>query len=91
MKSGTFEKGPTDFPLARRARDERMAFSRNGVGSRSEYEMVLLRARFFKDAFTIAEREKPSSAATFCASFFTFGSIFMFKTDVFIYTKVYTK
>ena len=89
IRSAVFEK-VTGFFLVRSAREERIARARSGVGSRSEYEIVLLRAKFLRDALMIAERVKPSSSATFCASSFTFGSILIFNTAVFIYAKVYT-
>lgn len=91
IRSFTLENGPIDLPFALSLRADNMAFFNMGVGSSKEYETVLERAKFFREAFTIAERENPNSSATFCASFLTFGSILILKADVFIYPKVYTK
>src|SRR3989344_4056602 len=82
--------GPTDFPCARSQRADSIDFLSLADGSKTENETVLLRAKFFSDALIIADKENPSSSATFCASFFTLGSILMLSTAVFIYDKVYT-
>lgn len=64
-----------------------MASFKKSVGSSSEYDTVLERARFLREAFKTAEREKPSRSATLCASRFTFGSILILRADVFICLK----
>lgn len=84
IMSTVLENGPIDFFCDRSVLALRMACFNVWLGSRREYEIVFVRARFLSDAFTIAERENPSSSATREASRFTFGSIFMLNADVFI-------